>query len=194
VDAPAVFYYDFNSPYAYLAAERIDGMIPGAEWTPIAFAILLGKLGRLESVLESLNPAPVAAEISERAADRGLPPFTPPDVWPVGTWSLAPLRAALVADERGRLHEFSVAAFRKSFVEGQSLAELDNLLAAAHEAGLEPDDVSEGIGRREIKDRLKANTEEALARGVTGIPTVAIGDELFWGDDRLDEAAAAARG
>jgi 2-hydroxychromene-2-carboxylate isomerase len=44
-----------------------------------------------------------------------------------------------------------------------------------------------------IKERLKGNTEEALARGVTGIPTVAIGDELFWGDDRLDEAAAAAR-
>ena len=42
------------------------------------------------------------------------------------------------------------------------------------------------------KERLKSNTEKALARGVTGIPTVAIGDELFWGDDRLDEAAAAA--
>jgi 2-hydroxychromene-2-carboxylate isomerase len=167
-------------------------MIPGAEWRPIAFAILLGKLGRLESVLENLNPAPVAAEISERAADRGLPPFTPPEVWPVGTWSLSPLRAALVADERGRLHEFSVAAFRKSFVEGRSLAELDNLLAAAGEAGLDPDEVSEGIGRPEIKERLKDNTEEALARGVTGIPTVAIGDELFWGDDRLHEAAAAA--
>jgi 2-hydroxychromene-2-carboxylate isomerase len=194
VDAPAVFYYDFNSPYAYLAAERIDGMIPGAEWRPIAFAILLGKLGRLESVLENLNPAPVAAEISERAADRGLPPFTPPEVWPVGTWSLSPLRAALVADERGRLHEFSVTAFRKSFVEGRSLAELDNLLAAAREAGLDPDEVSEGIGRPEIKERLKGNTEEALARGVTGIPTVAIGDELFWGDDRLHEAAAAAGG
>jgi 2-hydroxychromene-2-carboxylate isomerase len=87
-----------------------------------------------------------------------------------------------------------VTAFRKSFVEGRSLAELDNLLAAAREAGLDPDEVSEGIGRPEIKERLKGNTEEALARGVTGIPTVAIGDELFWGDDRLHEAAAAAGG
>ena len=188
----AVFYYDFNSPYAYLAAERIGGMIPDAEWRPIAFAILLGKLGRLESVLENLNTAPVAAEISERAADRGLPAFEPPEAWPVGTWSLSPLRAALVAEERGRLHEFSTAAFRKSFVEGRSLAELDNLLAAAGEAGLDPDEVSEGIGRPEIKERLKGTTEEALERGVTGIPTVALGDELFWGDDSLDEAAAAA--
>jgi 2-hydroxychromene-2-carboxylate isomerase len=192
VGAPAVFYYDFNSPYAYLAAERIGGMIPDAEWRPIAFAILLSKLGRLESVLEQLNTAPALAEVSERAASRGLPPFSPPEAWPVGTWSLSPLRAALVAEERGRLHEFSGAAFRKSFVEGQSLAELDNVLAAALETGLDPEEVSDGIGRPEIKDRLKANTAEALARGVTGIPTVAIGDELFWGDDRLDEAAAAA--
>ena len=56
----------------------------------------------------------------------------------------------------------------------------------------EPNEVRDGIERPEIKERLKSNTEQALARGVTGIPTVAIGDELFWGDDRLDEAAAAA--
>lgn len=191
MDAPVVFYYDFNSPYAYLAAERIGDLIPDAEWRPIAFAILLSKLGRLESVLEQLDPTPVVAEIAQRAGDRGLPPFAPPEAWPVGTWSLVPLRAALVADERGRLREFSRAAYRKSFVESRSLAELDSVLAAARQAGLDPDEVSEGIERPEIKDRLKGNTEEALARGVTGIPTVAIGDELFWGDDRLDEAAAA---
>jgi 2-hydroxychromene-2-carboxylate isomerase len=192
VDAPAVFYYDFNSPYAYLAAERVDGLIPGAEWRPIAFAILLARLGRLEDRLTNLDPAPIAAEITERAADRGLPAFAPPEGWPVQSWSLVPLRAALVADERGRLREFSDAAFRKSFVESRSLAELDTVLAVAGEAGLDPDEVSDGIQRPEIKERLKANTEEAFARGVTGIPTVAIGDELFWGDDHLDEAAAAA--
>jgi 2-hydroxychromene-2-carboxylate isomerase len=89
--------------------------------------------------------------------------------------------------------EFSSAAFRKAFVESRSLAELENVLEAAREAGLDPDDVEAGIQRPEIKERLKANTEEAQARGVTGIPTVAIGDELYWGDDRLDEAAAGLR-
>jgi 2-hydroxychromene-2-carboxylate isomerase len=147
----------------------------------------------LEGVLKDLDPAPIAAEIAERAGDRGMPPFAPPEAWPVGTWSLVPLRAALVADERGRLREFSRAAFRTSFVESRSLAELDNVLAAALEVRLEPDEVRESIERPEIKERLKSNTEDARARGVTGIPTVAIGDELFWGDDRLDEAAAAAR-
>ena len=193
MDAPVVFYYDFNSPYAYLAAERIGDLIPDAEWRPIAFAILLGQLGRLERALEELDPAPIAAEIAKRAEDRGLPPFAPPKAWPVGTWSLVPLRAALAADEWGRLREFSRAAYRMSFVESRSLGELGNVLAAAREVSLEPDEVRESIERPEIKGRLKGNTEEALARGVTGIPTVAIGDELFWGDDRLDEAAVAAR-
>ena len=186
-----VFYYDFNSPYAYLAAERIDDLIPGAEWRPIAFAILLNKLGRLEDRLEGLDVAPVAAEISERAAARGLPPFAPPEGWPVETWSLTPLRAALVAEELGRQREFSLAAYRTSFVERRSLADVVNVLAAAADAGLEPAEVRDGIQRPEIKERLKLNTDEALDRGVTGIPTVAIGDELFWGDDRLEEAAAA---
>jgi 2-hydroxychromene-2-carboxylate isomerase len=194
VAGPAVFYYDFNSPYAYLAAERIDRLIPDAEWRPIAFAIVLAKLGTLEERLTNLDPAPVAAEAARRAAERGLPAFKPPATWPVESWSLAPLRAAVFADQQGLLREFSAAAFRTSFVEGRSLAELDNILAAAGEAGLEPDEVREAIGRPEIKERLKSNTEEALARGVTGIPTVAIGSELFWGDDHLEEAAAAAAG
>jgi 2-hydroxychromene-2-carboxylate isomerase len=188
----ATFYYDFNSPYAYLAAERLDELVPGAEWRPIAFAILLNQLGELDERLTNLNTAPIVEEVSGRAADRGLPAFAPPDAWPVQSWSLAPLRAAVVAEELGRQREFGLAAFRRSFVESRSLSELPNVLAAASDAGLDPDEVAEGIQRDDVKARLKANTAEALDRGVTGIPTVAIGDELFWGDDRLDEAARAA--
>lgn len=58
--------------------------------------------------------------------------------------------------------------------------------------GLDQDEVEAAIQRPEIKQQLKDHTEEAFARGVTGIPTVAVGDDLFWGDDRLEEAAAAA--
>jgi 2-hydroxychromene-2-carboxylate isomerase len=191
VAADAIFYFDFNSPYAYLAAERIDGLIPGAEWKPIAFPILLNQIGRLESAL-ARDPRAVLEVVSPRAAERGLPPVTPPDGWPVQTWSLAPLRAGLFADEHGRLKEFSAAAFGKVFVESLSLTEVNNLLAAAREAGLDPDEVEEAIERPDIKQRLKDHTDEALAKGVTGIPTVAIADELFWGDDQLEEAAAAA--
>jgi 2-hydroxychromene-2-carboxylate isomerase len=141
-----------------------------------------------------MAPAPTAAEVSRRAGERGLPPFAPPASWPAEAWSLNPMRAALFADERGRLREFTRAAYRRMFVDSRALNELENVLAAGRDAGLEPGEVEQAIERPEIKDRLKANTDEAFNRGVTGIPTVAVGDELFWGDDRLEEAAAAARG
>jgi 2-hydroxychromene-2-carboxylate isomerase len=187
--AEAIFYYDFNSPYAYLAAERIDELVPGAEWRPIAFAILLNQLGELDKRLTNLNTAPVVEEVTARASDRGLPAFAPPDGWPVQSWSLAPLRAALVAEELGRQREFALAAFRKAFVESRLLSDVEHTLAAAADAGLDADQVRDGIQREDVKERLKRNTAEALDRGVTGIPTVAIGDQLFWGDDRLDQAA-----
>ena len=189
--AGAIFYFDFNSPYAYLAAARIDGLIPEAEWRPIAFAILLNQTGRLESAM-ARDTAPVVEEVGVRLAERGMPALNPPPGWPIESWSLVPLRAALVAADSGRVREFSEAAFRNMFVEGRSLGELDTVLAIAREAGLDAAEVEGAVQRPEIKQRLKNNTEEALARGVTGIPTVAIGDELFWGDDRLEEAAAAA--
>ena len=185
------FYFDFNSPYAYLAAERIDGMIPDTDWRPIAFPILLHELGRLEDAM-ARNPAPVVEEVSRRMAERGLPEFNPPAGWPLQSWSLVPLRAALVAGESGRMREFCAAAWRLMFAEGRPLTEADAVRDAARAAGLDASELEAGTQRQEIKDRLKGNTDDALARGVPGIPTVAIGDELFWGDDRLDEAAAAA--
>ena len=190
VAARPVFYFDFGSPYAYLAAARIEDLVPEAEWRPIAFPILLNELGRLEAAMRR-DPTPVVAEVSRRAAERGMPTFKPPPGWPLQTWSLAPLRAAVFAGDSGRLREFSKAAFREAFVDGRSLADPDPVREAAREAGLDPAEVEQAVQRPEIKQRVKSNTEEALANGVTGIPTVAVGDELFWGDDRLEEAAAA---
>jgi 2-hydroxychromene-2-carboxylate isomerase len=188
--ARPVFYFDFNSPYAYLAAVRIDEIVPDAEWRPIAFPILLHQLGRLEQVLQRDFPN-VLPEVRERAAARGLPPVEPPPGWPVESWSLAPLRATVFAAEGGRDRAFALAAFRKVFVESRSLTEADTLRDAAAESGLEPDEVLAATERPDIKQRLKHQTNAAVERGITGIPTVEIGDELYWGDDHLEEAAAA---
>jgi 2-hydroxychromene-2-carboxylate isomerase len=188
--ADPTFYYDFNSPFAYLAAERIDDLIPEAEWTPIAFPFLLGRDGRLEEAMGRDFEA-VRAEVSGRAADRGLPPVHPPQGWPIEIWSLTPLRAALFAEEQGRVREFSRAALRMVFAEGRPLNEAESLHDVVRQAGLDPGEVDAAVDRPDIKQRLKDQTGAAFDRGVRGIPTVAIGDELFWGDDRLDEAAAA---
>ena len=185
----AVFYYDFNSPFTYLAAERIDGLIPDAKWRPFAFPYLLYELGRLEEAL-GRDPAIALRDAGPRAAERGLPPLASPPDWPNRTWSLRPLRVAVFAGAEGLLREFSLAALRKVFVEGLPLTDDRNLRDAALAAGLDADAAIGAAERADVKQRLKEHGEEVLALGVAGIPTVAVGGELFWGDDRLEEAAA----
>jgi 2-hydroxychromene-2-carboxylate isomerase len=97
------------------------------------------------------------------------------------------------ARRSGREREFAAAAFRKAFAEGCDLGEVEHALAAAVEAGLDAPEAA--LADPSVKDELRRVTDAAAARGVFGVPTVAVGDELFWGDDRLEDAAAAlARG
>jgi 2-hydroxychromene-2-carboxylate isomerase len=113
--------------------------------------------------------------------------------WPAG-WpndTLSAMRAAIFAQQTGRAVAFSLAAFRQAFAAGRDLSDVDNVLIAAAACELHPNAVLKGIELRSTKDRLRQATREAYERGVRGVPTIAIGDELFWGDDRLEQAAAA---
>ena len=91
----------------------------------------------------------------------------------------------------GRTVAFSLAAFRQAFAGGKDLSEVDNVLIAAAACELHPNAMLKGIEMQSTKDRLKQATQDAYDRGVRGVPTVAVGDQLFWGDDRLEDAAAA---
>jgi 2-hydroxychromene-2-carboxylate isomerase len=185
------FYYDVNSPYAYLAACRVDDVLPvRPHWRPIAFGVIVKQLGKVPWSFGEDREAHFSA-ISSRASERGLPALRYPDGWPVERYSLAPLRAALLAGDEEQLRALSRELFRTMFVDGRDLADVERVLDAAERAGMERDAVREGIESPEIKQRLREQTDEAIAVGVTGIPTVAIGERLFWGDDRLEQAAAA---
>ena len=183
-----LFRYDFNSPYAYLAAERVDDVLgPDVEWQPIAFAFLLRAQQREPWSFDRRGErAPGVAECEQRAAERGLPPMTWPEGWPQGSYSIAPLRVALVAQEHGLVREYSRAAFARNFVAGTGLHG-DAPLEVAEEVGLDRAAVEAGL--EAAKERLKAVTDAAIADGVPGVPTVTIGGEHFWGDDQLEAAA-----
>src|SRR4051794_22556232 len=131
----AVFYYDFSSPFAYLAAMRIDDLLPGVLWRPFAFGILLREHRRIPWSLGDGREAGMA-EVQQRAAQRGLPPIRWADGWPGETYSLAPLRAAMLAEERGALKDFTRAAYRIHFAEGSGLDEAD-VVRAGEEAGMD---------------------------------------------------------
>ena len=183
------FYYDLGSPYAYLAAERIQHVLPVVPvWQPI----LLGGIwketgGRSWATTEKREEG--IAEIERRAARYGLMPVRWPDGWPNNT--LTAMRAAIFAQQTGRAVAFSLAAFRQAFAAGKDLSDVDNVLIAAAACELHPTAVLKGIEMQSTKDRLREATREAYERGVRGVPTVAVGGELFWGDERLEDAGAA---
>ena len=194
----ATFYYDFSSPYSYLAAERISGLFAEAglaqpEWQPISFGFVIRAIGKRPWSIQPDGPDPGdLREIQRRAAERGLPEVHYPQGWPADNYSLTPLRAAIYAKESGRVVSFSLAAFRQSFAAGRDLSDVDNVLLAAAACELHPRAVLKGIETASVKERLREATDAAIQLGVTGVPTVAVGDELFWGDDRLEQAVAAA--
>jgi 2-hydroxychromene-2-carboxylate isomerase len=195
----AIFYYDFSSPYSYLAAERISGLFAEAEleqpeWQPISFGHILQAIGKVAWSMQPDGPNPEdLTEVQRRATERGLPEVLYPKGWPIENYSLNPTRAAVYAKESGRVVSFTLACFRQVFAAGRDMSDVDNVLVAAAACELHPNAVLKGIETKSIKDKLRVATDEALSRGVKGIPTVAVGDELFWGDDRLEEAVAALR-
>jgi 2-hydroxychromene-2-carboxylate isomerase len=194
VSAPAVFYYDLGSPYAYLAAERVAYVFEAAgaeppEWQPILLGGLFKRFGR-SSWAEGPEREQGLRECERRAQAYGLPPIRWPDPFPGNT--LAAMRAATYAKQLGRAASFSLAAFRQAFAAGRDLSEPDNVYIAAASSELHPRALEKAIGSEAVKSELRAATDRAGDLGVVGVPSVVVGDQVFWGDDRLEEAAQAA--
>ena len=184
-----VFYYDLGSPYSWLAAERINSLFPVVPvWQPILLGGLFKRFGR-DSWANGPGREEGMREVERRAAEYGLPAVRWPEPWPGKM--LTAMRAAVFAKQSGRAVAFSLAAFRQAFAGGNDLGDVDYVLMAAAACELHPNAVLKGIESRTVKDALRTATDEAAERGVRGVPTVLVGDQVFWGDDRLEEAAAA---
>jgi 2-hydroxychromene-2-carboxylate isomerase len=190
----AVFYFDLGSPYAYLTAERISGLFSEAgleqpEWQPILLGGLFRRFGR-DSWGNGPARAEGMAEVERRAAAYGLPPIAWPVPWPGNT--LAAMRAATFAKQTGRAVSFSLAAFRQAFAAGRDLTELDNVAIAGAACELHPRALLKALETEVVKTALREATDRAGELGVEGVPSVVVGEQVFWGDDRLSEAVAAA--
>lgn len=191
----ATFYFDLGSPYSYLAAERISRLFSDAgleqpEWQPV---LLGGLFARFDRGSWSLTPEREAgmAEVERRAAEYGLQPVRWPDPWPGDT--LHAMRVATYAKSIGRTVSFALAAFRQAFAGGRDLTDPDNVAIAAAACELHPNAIAKGAASASVKSRLREATDRAGDRGVVGVPSVVVGEAVFWGDDRLEEAVAAAR-
>lgn len=190
----ATFYFDLGSPYAYLAAERVSGLFADAgleqpEWQPVLLGAMFKRFGR-DSWGNGPERAAGMAEVERRAAAYGLPPIAWPEPWPGNM--LTAMRAATFAKQTGRTVSFALAAFRQAFAAGRDLSEPDNVLIAAAACELHPRALLKAVETDGVKGALREATDVAGDHGVSGVPSLRVGEEVFWGDDRLEEAVAAA--
>jgi 2-hydroxychromene-2-carboxylate isomerase len=184
------FYFDLGSPYAYLTAERLADLLDEpVEWQPVALGALFKMNGRSSWALgDDRRRQEGIAEVERRARDYGLPPMHWPQEWP--TNYLMAMRTATFAFAAGRGREFTRQAFRDAFRRGHDLSVPAQVLDAAEQAGLDRWEVESATQEPRIKQALREASDTAHALGVIGVPTIAIDGVTFWGDDRLEDAAA----
>ncbi len=190
----ASFYFDLGSPYAYLAAERVSALFTEAgleqpEWQPVLLGGLFARFDR-GSWSQTAARAEGIAEVERRASAYGLPPIQWPEPWPGNT--LTAMRVATFAKQTGRTVSFSLAAFRQAFAAGRDLSDPDNVMIAGAACELHPRALLKAVQTDIVKNALREATDAAGDRGVKGVPALVVGDEVFWGDDRLEEAVEAA--
>ena len=189
-----VFYFDLGSPYAYLAAERVNPLFVEATglppvWQPILLGGLFKRFGR-DSWANSPGREEGIREVERRASSYGLPPIRWPDPYPGNT--LYAMRVATFAKEIGKAVSFASAAFRQAFAAGRDLTDPESVMIAAAACELHPRSVEQAASRDSIKARLREATEEAGDAGVRGVPSLLVAGEVYWGDDRLEDAVEVA--
>ena len=187
---PIEFYFDFSSPYGYLAAERIDAVAArhGREvaWRPYLMGVAMKVTGS-----SPLVNRPLVGEYSRhdmaRSARRLKVPLSFPEPFPIAT--IAACRAVYWTERTGTEEAKSLARalYRAYFAGGRNISEAEMVADVAAERGADRDALLAGIQDPAIKNRLKAVTNDAVERGIFGSPFFVVDGEPFWGHDRMDE-------
>ena len=184
------YFFDYISPFSYLADTQLPAIAERQATRIVYKPILLGGVfkgsGNSSPITVPAKGKYILAELARWSRKYGVPLKMNP-YFPINTVKV--LRAAIAAQMHGKFNAFHPAAFRGVWVEELDLGNSGVLAELLQKVGIEP----ASIEGDEIKDRLRANTEEAVARGAFGAPTFFVGEEMFWGNDRLDFLEAALR-
>jgi 2-hydroxychromene-2-carboxylate isomerase len=194
--ATLAFWYDFASTYSYPAAARVAACAAEAgvalEWRPFLLGPIFAGQGWADSPF-NLYPAKgryMWRDLQRICAREGLG-FTRPSGFPRN--SLLAARVALIGGDGGWCADFTRAVYRANFAEDRDIAEPEVIGGILAALGRPAPAVLAQAGSPEIKQRLKAQNDEAVALGIFGAPSFIAAGELFWGNDRLEEAIAWAR-
>lgn len=187
---PIDFYFDFSSPYGYIASQRIDVIATKhgrlVNWHPY----LLGAVFKVNS-RKPLPEQPLVGDYArhdfERSARLYSVPFKYPTRMPIS--GVSPSRAYYWVHDRDqqKAKELALALYKAYFVEDRDISDPEQVADVAATLGLDRNATLAAMQEPAIKERLKKETDAAIARGAFGSPFVFVDDEPFWGNDRLDQ-------
>jgi 2-hydroxychromene-2-carboxylate isomerase len=183
---------EYSSTYSYLTVARIGSLAAQhgvtLDWQPFFLPPVRDQHGLGFPFPEgSAKTAYMWRDLERRAAKLGIPYRRPP-TYPVN--SLPAARVALAGKVDGWCQRFTEEAFRLHWTEGHLIGTDDNMKETLGTLGLDAAQVLQTANSPENKEALKAQTHRAIQRGIFGAPSLVVGNELFWGDDRLDDAIA----
>jgi len=187
------FWFEYASTYTYLTVSRIDALAQAqgvvVDWRPFLLGAMLKDRGMVEGPFTG-QPSKLRymwRDLERRAADHGLP-YRKPSVYPPNT--LLTARIGTLAAMQGWCEDFTREVFRLHWTEDVTIGSDDNLRRALTALGRDAEEVMRAAQSEGNKQLLRAATDAAEALGIFGSPTFTIGEELFWGDDRLEDAIA----
>ena len=186
---PIQFYFDFASPYGYMAATKISALAAkhgrSVEWKPILLGVVFKVTGGVP-----LPSAPLKGDYSrrdmERSARLSKVPFKLPSKFPIAAQSPSSVIYSLESQGPARQEEVTLALYRAYMVDDRDISSPETTAEVAATVGLGRQKVLDVIADPVMKEKLKVETEAAIARGVFGSPYIIVDGEPFWGFDRLE--------
>ena len=187
------FYFDFSSPYGYLASVKIDALAAkfgrDVSWRPI----LLGPAFKLSGNAPLIGQ-PLKGDYSKRDFVRTAKfmqvPFQMPAVFPISTVAAARAFYFLHDQSPALAKTVAKALFHRYFAEGVDITSIDAVVAIAAQHGVDAAALTVALADSIVKERLKAEVDASLAAGVFGSPYIVVDGEAFWGSDRLEQIEA----
>ena len=178
------FFFDLSSPYSYMASTQLPQICAraGAElrYRPMVLHAVFQATGNTMPARVEAKARWMFADLARWAQQYGVP-FRMSSHFPVN--AIKAERMILV--DPGKAQAVADAAFAAMWADDRNLGDAAVLHDIARQAGLDPEQAMKAIEEPRIKEQLKANTDEAIKRGVFGAPAIFVGDDLFWGNDRL---------
>lgn len=186
------FYFDFSSSYSYVALPGIERLSRDDgvrfNWKPFLLGVIFNATNHAPPDFNSVKGKYVHRDVERSAANAGLP-YEWPQPFPFNSLLAARVFWCLADGQNDRAIEWAKAVFHAGFGEGRDCSDADVLADVATGLGHDAGALLGATGEDAIKEKLKQVTGEAMERGVFGAPTFIVGDETFWGGDRLGDLA-----